>query len=441
MAHVESCAECEDILGGYRLLGEAVQRDAMDAAALVDAGLIEDITQPSTLVRFRRRPDSLAGEMNRLMTEADEGAARVMSAIRIGLDEAREEIQALEEHPNRGLFLIYVCQLSAREVPTDPARYLGLADLVEDAAKGLAEAKERRVMGHPALETVLGEANLLRSQALLSQGRPAEARTAAQKARAKFRKAGEDPFTDALCDYFEGSAAGFMHAYERGEKLLARASNIFATYKQPNWLGRSVLAQATLLLQSGDAEASLPMFDEGLASLDPKQDAHAVAAGLLNKGAALVQLNRLDQARIAYARALKLTVPLRLYELTQSIRNGLAETEFRRGRFERALTQYSKLAEDARRAGLPGQYLRAILYVAECLGELSRRKDMERIIDRLRGDELVSRFGRSPAFEELFAVLSKGELEAGLIAHVRGFFERSPETFLEAPYTPYRQRN
>ena len=59
--------------------------------------------------------------------------------------------------------------------------------------------------------------------------------------------------------------------------------------------------------------------------------------------------------------------------VVQVIRNGLAEMDFRRGRYERALSAFSDLWKEAVRAGFDNEAVFAHLYVAECLGQARAR--------------------------------------------------------------------
>ncbi len=105
---------------------------------------------------------------------------------------------------------------------------------------------------------------------------------------------------------------------------------------------------------------------------------------LNNRATTLSRLERYDEARATYARALNMALKRDMKAFVQIIRNGLAEMDFRRGRYERALSAFSDLWKEAVRAGFDNEAVFAHLYVAECLGRLGRDAEMAESILTLR---------------------------------------------------------
>ena len=126
-------------------------------------------------------------------------------------------------------------------------------------------------------------------------------------------------------------------------------------------------------------------------------------------------------ARAIYAQALGMALEHRLTSFLQVIRNGLAEIDFRRGDLSRALASFTRLALGAQAAEFPEHYLFAMLYIAEIHARRGALVEMAAALDAVRGPSTP--FRSSPAFEELFTCLDQGDLESGLIAHVRDYLD------------------
>jgi tetratricopeptide (TPR) repeat protein len=158
---------------------------------------------------------------------------------------------------------------------------------------------------------------------------------------------------------------------------------------------------------------------------------------LINRGTALSRLSRFDEARAAYARALGLVRKHAFSAQLHIVRNGLAELDFRRGQYQRALNAFSVLARDAEKAGYDVDVVFARLYVAECLGRLGFVERMADEVTSLRQDKKAHPFAASPAMEELFSCLDQGALDADLVGHVRRYLEDT-ENGIQRPYRRLR---
>jgi hypothetical protein len=114
------------------------------------------------------------------------------------------------------------------------------------------------------------------------------------------------------------------------------------------------------------------------------------------------------------------------------IRLGLADIEFRRGDYPRALSSWRKLALVAERSGWEDDAVFARLYEAEILGRLGRDEEMRAVVEGLRA---ARRGGDEPAIGDLFSCLDAGELATGVVAHVREQLERPANVV----YVPFRR--
>lgn len=420
--------------------GESAARAHVDAGCVTCARKLKELAtvavgvlEEDAIERELQAP-AAAGEPNRgaVYHHAAEGRRRaqeVVAALPGGLPHALALLARERRQPWYGFLLVGVAQGAARHVPSNPARCLQLA-------RALESESERLVSSQPPPARAAAEALLLSCQALHCLGRTPEAREAVHRARAVLRgdfTAGD--FEAALCDFFEANCASFERDYENGERLLKTSASVFARFGQEHWVGRALSAYATLLAQKGRNRAALPLFDEAIEKLDPERDTHVVTTALVNKASTLAHLELFDEARTSYARALALARREGLAYSIHVIRNGLAEIDFRRGHLARAFDSFRELAREAREGGFSDDYLFAQLYVAECLARLGREPEMRAAVEELRRERLP--FDASPAFEELFTCLDRGDLDARLIAHVREYLDAAGEPG-ELTAFPYR---
>ncbi|MEO6325219.1 MAG: tetratricopeptide repeat protein, partial [Thermoanaerobaculia bacterium] len=293
-------------------------------------------------------------------------------------------------------------------------------------ALALADAVAREADGgstHPVSRSqIRAEAALLASQALLNLGRVSEALARSESARASFLESGEDPFCEALCDQFSANALCYLSEYRKARRLVTRALRTFSEYGQEPWMGRAELTLGTLLAQQGRNEDALPHFDRATELLDPALDVNSYAVTLVNQGSTLAHLGQFGDARSLYARALVLTRRHDFPVLTFAVELGLAEIDFLSRLYDRAGTSYARLAIEALARGLEEQALFSTLYQAECEARLGRSEQLRRTVAALRSRVQPTPF-QEPAFAELFACLDRGDLEAGLIEHVREALE------------------
>jgi tetratricopeptide (TPR) repeat protein len=349
----------------------------------------------------------------------------IVSAARESDDRLRRSLQSLNGHLAKGFALLYACQKGSALVGEAPHRALALTRLLFQEERALSGATLEKRMATPAIRQVVqGEAKLLESQAQVQLGYAQESRDAAIAAREFFSEACDTGFGLALSDYYEGSAASFAKDYAGAERLLKKALKIFAEFGQDHLMARAEAALGTLFLHRGDNERALPYFDQAVAGFDSVADERPLMMTLNNRATTLSRLERYDEARATYARALNMALKSKMKAFVQVIRDGLAEMDFRRGRYERALAAFSDLWKEAVRAGFDNEAVLAHLYVAECLGRLGREADMADSIRTLREAQKPNPFAPSPAIEELFACNDQGAIDADLVRNVREHLER-----------------
>jgi tetratricopeptide (TPR) repeat protein len=434
----EGCRLCDVRLKELADVVESVREEqAFDAILEGDGGpAVPEEFAPKLLAFHLPKPQ--LEEIYRIARNAEGLADDLLVAAKESDEKLDAALTALYGNPSRGFTLLYACQMGTALVPQDPLRALELARRVFEEAQTLMDANTDVRISTPApRECVQAEAKLLESQAQNQLGYAMEARVAAAEARVLFRASGDLGFGLALADYYEGSAAGFAKDYVAGERLLKKALKVFAEFGQDHLMGRAEAALGTLLLQRGDETRALPHLEHAIEVLDPVEDARPLTMALNNRAGLLARVERFDEARASYARALTLARKLESRAHAQTIRTGLAELDFRQGRYARAMASYTKLVREARSAGWDVDALFSTLYLAECLGRLGREEEMAETVISVREERRRGPFGPSPAMEELFACLDQGMLDADLVAHVRCYLQDEANGIQRA-YSPLR---
>jgi tetratricopeptide (TPR) repeat protein len=441
-AHVEAgCGSCGRHLDDIRALARA--RDAKEEFDVFFTEIPRDDApaeeREEFLLRFKRRSRPF-DRLGRLAYDGRQVANHIVAAaVEKGLEKAKERLRKLEADPCRGYAYVYACQLAGPKVTSDPGMCVAFARAVAEATRSLPYLKDKGPAQPVCREQVLGEAGLLESSALNFLGKPAEARTAARKARASFLDAGEDSFALALADFFEGSAASFEADPKDGWKLLRRAHSEFQLYGQENWQGRAEAAIGALLSNRGRAVPALVFFESALRNLHPEKDGAAYASTLINRGYALVRLSRFDAAKSAYAKALLLARRADMKVSLLMIRYGLAAIELQKGKVLRALSAFQRLSSDAESTGFADHVLSAELRIAECFGRIGREEEMVERVEKLRTTDMKATRSLEfdPALRELFASVDDRSVSSELLAHVARFAE-ARDRGARVAYKPFR---
>jgi tetratricopeptide (TPR) repeat protein len=437
-AHVAAgCPSCGKHIADIRTLSKA--REMKEEFDAFFDELPEDDApageREEFLLRFKKKSRP-ADRLGRLAHDGRQLAEEIVKAVsEEGIEKAKQLLGKIESDPSRGYAYLYACQLAMPKTSSDPAMYVEFAKAVADATRSLPYLRDKGPAQPVCREQVLGEAALLESNALNFQGKPGEARAAAQAARMKFLEAGEDSFTLALADYFEGSAAAFTGEFPAAWKLLRGARSEFLVYGQENWQGRSEAALGVLLLSMGRCHSSLHFFDGALRLLHPEQDSSSYASTLVSRGYSLVRVGRLDAAKGTYARALvharRIGGTLYLF----SIRTGLATIELLKGNIVRALRSFERIHADAVSGGFGEDALASDLRIAECLARLGRSDEVARHVEEMHGSPYALSFVNDLAFRELFETAEAPS--AAHIAHIADYFEGANRG-VRSPYKPFR---
>jgi tetratricopeptide (TPR) repeat protein len=441
--HVEAgCRLCARRLGDLEHLVSAVKEEhAFDA--ILESEAVPELPRQAMgrtlpFVNAKAKSRTSVEDIYRLSQAAEKPAELIVDAARAGADELAAAMRSLDGQPYRGFALLYAAQKADKLVAEDPNKALALAKLLFDEAESLAPANSRERISTPApRQAVQAEAALLESQAQLQKGEAAEAREVLPSARALFQESGDLGFGAALCDYYEGAAIAFEKDYVVAERLLKRALAIFAEFGQDHLVGRAGAALGTMLGQKGDFVRALPHFDRALEVLDPAAEPQRVTMALNNKATTLMRVERFDEARATFAKALNLARRYGLASHSYFVRTGLAELDFRRGEYRRALRTFTEIVREASPLASKAELLFSRLYTAECQARIGSYGPMAIEIEALRRERQEHPFAPSPALGELFVCLDQGTIDANLIAHVREYLQ-DEENGVKRAYRPLR---
>ncbi|HEX7546270.1 MAG TPA: hypothetical protein VF368_06055 [Gemmatimonadaceae bacterium] len=388
------------------------RRDSRPAFALPEAG-----------GAFRAR--EIAAEIVKTVSEDKEN----------GLDKTRGLLAKIEADPSRGYAYLYACQLAMPKVPTDPPQFLGFAKAVEELMRCLPSLGNQGPAQPVCREQVLGEAGLLESNALNHIGLSPKAAAAARRARLSFVAAGEDRFSLAFADYFEGAPLVFSGEFAAAWRLLKSARSEFQLFGQENFQGRVQAVLGLLAAYRGKYSSALHCYDEALRTLHPDRDGSSYTQVLVNWGGGMINLGRLEEAKAALARALMHARRLQMNTTLLTIRFGLASIDLLKGNVARALRGFERIASDAERMGFDEFVLGAQLRIAECLSRLGRSDDVPKRIEEIRRSPYAVSLSNEVEFRELFESVEAPS--AGQIAHIADYFEGGNRG-VRIPFKPFR---
>jgi len=221
---------------------------------------------------------------------------------------------------------------------------------------------------------------------------------------------------------------------------LKRALAVFAEFGQEHLAGRANAGLGSLFVHKGQFELALEYFDASLRAFESESDTGGQRTTMLlnNRATALMRLGRFDEARATFAKALIFGRRHNHASHLFFIRTGLAELDFRRGEYRRALRTFTEIVREASPLASKAELLFSRLYTAECHARIGSYGSMAIEIEALRRERQEHRFAPSPALGELFVSLDQGTLDADLIAHVREYLQ-DVENGMRRAYRPLRR--
>ncbi len=291
--HVETgCAACNGKLSDIQTLERArVMKDEFDAffdELPSDDAPVEE--REKFLSQFKRKSRP-ADRLGRLSFDGRQIAAEIVKlAGEQGIEAAQARLASIESDPARGYALLYAAQLAMPKVSSDPAMYVELAKAIASASRSLPFLKDKGPAQPVCREQVMGEAQLLESNALNFLGlESGGSREAVRTRMAEFHRREQRILSHSRLRTTSRAQrrASTESSVGRGA-CLRRAQSEFQLYGQENWAGRAEAALGTLVLNRNRSASALTFFDSALGSLHPATGLRAyMSARCVNRGDAL----------------------------------------------------------------------------------------------------------------------------------------------------------
>ncbi|MEO8430974.1 MAG: tetratricopeptide repeat protein, partial [Acidobacteriota bacterium] len=388
-AHLRECEGCSAVAREITRL-DAELRDVAARGAFASEPAVNELPADDP---FRSRPELVSSSPR---TGGMDAVTRAIAASeRAGvirerlLDASRQPallsdaISALSmENADARYGLLYALQESGRHIAAGPARSLRLAE----AALDLFRRTPAVFAAEPAEAEASVPMTLLRGQAHLLAGQACNwvqdfdlGGTHLKLAYRCFSRGGDEVGL-ALVEHIEAQRRFLTNRGEEALVLAKRARASFQSFELDELAAKADVAVGSALATLGREEEALPLLRSALDFFEKRGIWTNYVGTLNNLGASLHRLNRLDEARREYARALRRMSRERDASLLAIIRHGLADVLFAAGRYREAAGSFSQTARLYRDLALPARALIASLYEIE---SWARSGDLGRAHHRL----------------------------------------------------------
>ncbi len=340
---------------------------------------------------FRRRPQ-VASRLSRGVVEAAEAATHVISSSEEGMvlssvildsvkTSARELKSILERldllDPATRFALLYTLQEASRQITENPPRFLAFAEGVTARLTSLESecprSKAEELVPGVAL---LAQAQLLAGQSCLWNGQLEKAASHLVIAYGAFGN-GDDELGLARVEIAEAQRRFFAKDGETAFVLARRATLTFELFGLEDEIARGRVAEGMALFQMNRAGDAIACFQRALPVFESR-GLWSNFVGTLNAlSHCLVKIGRLDEARRAYAQALRRLSRDQHRSWIPFIRKGLAESLFAGQRYREAAIAAGQAAKLYREDGQISRSLLASLFEVEGWarsGDLSRAR-------------------------------------------------------------------
>ncbi len=294
------------------------------------------------------------------------------------------------DDPGARYGVLYALQEAGRQIASGPVMTLRFAEAVlarvRQASSG--EPDESGAEDAVPLLLLVGQAHLLAGQACNWTREFERAKTHLQIAYRAFAGSGGDEVGLAIVEHVEAQRRYLLDRGAEALVLARRAKSSFETLGLEELSAKADVAVGSALVKLGREEEALPLLSDALRIFE-KREAWSNYVGTLNALATSLQnLDRLDEARREYARALRALSSDRDRSLLASTRYGLAEVLFAAGRFREAAASFSRTSRLYDELGLVANSLTASLWEIESrarAGEFSRAVHRLELFERRVG--------------------------------------------------------
>ncbi|HYK41932.1 MAG TPA: tetratricopeptide repeat protein [Thermoanaerobaculia bacterium] len=396
--HVASCFSCG------RRLDEIARLDA-DLRELAREGALDQPAGARELPAgdpFRERPPiserpprtrraRLATFVARAAEEASELRDRLLAAHSAHLPDLLAEIPL--EEPGARYGVLYALQEAGRRIASGPVTTLRFAEAVLARVRQASPAERDDTEAEDAVPLLLlvGQSHLLAGQACNWTREFERAKTHLQIAYRAFAASGGDEVGLAIVEHVEAQRRFLLDRGAEALVLARRAKSSFEMLGLEELSAKADVAVGSALAKLGREEEAVPLLS-GAVRLFERRHAWSNYVGTLNALATCLQnLDRLDEARREYARALRALSRDPDGSLLAATRYGLAEVLFAAGRFREAAASFSRTSRLYDELGLAANSLTSSLWEIE---SRARAGEVARAIHRLElFEKRVSQLG------------------------------------------------
>jgi tetratricopeptide (TPR) repeat protein len=412
--HLDACPTCKATLHEIEELNRELSILAKDHTTQREWEA-EDLPEGDP---FRRRPlaagpsrhlDNSSGFAKRAVAASEEGtalSASILEAAKGSPQELEAEFGSLDlSDPACRFALLYALQKAGVAIAECPGRFLAFAEQTLRRLRTLSPKTPVDALIPDA--ALFAQARQLAGQACLWSGELERAGSCFSLAYRFFEQLG-DELGLAKVEQLESQRRFFTGNGGEALILARRAARTAELLGVEDEQARARVAEGMALFELSRWRESLEAFREALPVFE-RLELWSNYVGALNCiGNALVKLNRLDEARREYARALRRISRERHRSWVPFIRKGLAEILFSAGRYREAAVTASQAA---RLYSASGQVSRSLM---TCLFEVeswARAGDLSRARHRLElfQSEVARRGVLDPTVDSLIAAALSGD--------------------------------
>lgn len=325
-----------------------------------------------------------AGSLSRAMAASDRAGALRDRILEASKDPSRlsEAIAGLSMEDVESRYgLLYALQASGRQIASGPVRSLRFAEasleLLRRAPASFAERSEAE--GAVPVTLLRGQAHLLAGQACNWVQEYDRGETHLKLAYRCFSRGGDEVGL-ALVEHMEAQRRFLTNRGVEALVLARRARASFQSFGLDEMSAKADVAVGSALATLGREEEALPLLRSALDFFEKHGVWTNYVSALNNLGASLHRLNRLEDARREYAKALRRLSRERDASLLALIRHGLADVLFSAGRYREAAGSFSQTARLYHELGLSTRGFIASLFEIE---SWARNGDVARAQHRL----------------------------------------------------------
>lgn len=372
--HLATCTACQERVAGLRKL----------AAGLAEARTLlqDDPDVRAATAATPQAPEQPDEQLHARWKRASEEAtnqAEASDRCRSAVIEHLASDRTLRTLPSLEAGHLAAANALAREsFSTDLSR---ASAIVEDALVLID-----RVPGQGTAE-VHGVHGLLRTSwayLLLRQGEYTEALRELDLSRPLLEELHSSDLELAFWSYVRGSVLHSLSQFAEALEEIRSAEQTYADFEDWDRVARCKIVRAILASNDGRPEEAVPLYEELLQPGGPALEESLRAILYQDLGFDLVLTNRLQEAKIAYARAARLFRKTHQENLLFQIRIGIAEIAYKEKRLEEALALNEALRPELRTRHLRWDAIQRELRIIEILVRLGRapeaRKSCEAIL-------------------------------------------------------------